>query len=227
MEEAAEAGFPVGQLTWMPNPVDIAEFRPAEPGEIATLRQRHEIPAHAPVAVYVGRLSPEKGLASLLRGFAQAARAVPEAILLLIGDGAMRSELETLAAEVGLGPEALRFIGRVETSEVPPRLRASDVFALTSAYEGFPCALAEAMSIGLPSVVSRIPGNTQLIDTEVHGLTVRLDDPSAIADALIRLFKDAEARRRMGHAARQRIVEKYATEHVLERYEKLFCEILR
>jgi len=226
MQEAMEQGFPRGQMLWMPNPVDTDQFRPGKADEIAGLRARFGIPNDVPAVIYVGRLSHEKGLPAMLRGFAQAARQEPRAMLVLVGDGAMRGELETLAAELGLDPTQALFAGRVDGAEVPLWLRASDAFTLMSPNEGFSCALAEAMSAGLPSVVSRIPANVQLIDDGVHGLVTPVDDDAAMACALLRLFRDAALRRRMGHAARQRIVENYSTSEVVERYETLFAEVL-
>jgi glycosyltransferase involved in cell wall biosynthesis len=177
------------------------------------------------VAVYVGRLSHEKGLPSLLRGFALAARQEPRALLVLVGDGAQRSELETLAAKLDLAPSRVLFSGRVDASEVPLWLRSSDVFTLMSPSEGFSCALSEAMAAGLPSVVSRIPANVQLIDDQVHGLLAPVGDDSAMAAALVRLFHDPALRARMGQAARRRIVENYSTTQVADRYESLLAEI--
>jgi glycosyltransferase involved in cell wall biosynthesis len=226
VEEAAEAGLPRQRLTWMPNPVDIAEFRPAEDGEAARWRERHGIPAHASIAIYVGRLSQEKGLKGLLRGFAQALPHVPDALLVLVGDGPQRAELESLARELRLGPEHVRFTGRVDTQQVPFWLRSSDVFALTSPNEGFSCALAEAMAVGLASVVSDIPANRQLIDSGDHGLAVPFDDEAAIAQALLGLFRDPALRQCMGRKARQRVAENYSTTRVAERYEALFAAIL-
>jgi len=226
MQEAMEYGFPRDQMLWMPNPVDTEQFRPGRPEEIARLRAGFGIPPGALVAVYVGRLSHEKGLPWLLSGFALAAREEPRAMLVLVGDGAMRNELEALATKLGLGSSQVLFSGRVDASEVPLWLRASDVFTLTSPNEGFSCALAEAMSAGLASVVSRIPANVQLIEDEVHGLLTRVGDDSAIASALIRLFRDSALRGRMGQAARQRIVDNYSTGRVAERYEALFEQIL-
>lgn len=226
VEEAIADGFPRELLTWMPNPVDVDEFRPARNAEASAWRQRHGIRPDAAVAVYVGRLSHEKGLPGLLRGFARAARAAPKAMLILVGDGAQRAELEALARELDLSPNQIRFTGRVDITEVPFWLRSSDVFALTSPSEGFSCALLEAMAAGLASVVSDIPANRQLIDGDVHGLTVPFDDEVAIGDAFLRLSRDHELRRRMGQAARQRVVENYSTIRVVERYETLFSEIL-
>jgi len=220
--EAMADGFPRRQLVWMPNPVEIEEFRPAEPGEAATGRERLGLPAGAGIAIYVGRLSPEKGLQSLLRGFVRAAAAQESLLLVLVGDGPMRAELEALACELNLGPDRIRFTGRIPLSEVPFWLRVSDVFALTSPNEGFPCALLEAMSAGLSSIVSDIEANVQLVEVGVHGLTVPWNDETAIGQALLRLFRDSDLRSRMGQEARRRVVENYSTVRVAERYEALF-----
>jgi glycosyltransferase involved in cell wall biosynthesis len=226
MQEAMEAGFARDQMLWMPNPVDTEQFRPGQPGEIANLRAGFGIPPEALVAVYVGRLSQEKGLESLLRGFALAAREEARAMLVLVGDGAMRNALATLAAKLGLGSSQVLFSGRVDVSEVPLWLRASDVFMLTSPNEGFSCALAEAMSVGLASVVSRIPANVQLIEDQVHGLLATVGADSAVAGALIRLLHDPALRGRMGQAARQRVIDNYSTGQVADRYEALFAQVL-
>lgn len=226
IEEAVADGFVRENLFWMPNPVEIGEFRPAVPGEAAAWRASHGIRTDVPVGIYVGRLSQEKGLHGLLRGFAQATRSVPDALLLLVGDGAVRSDLESLARELNLGPQQIRFTGRVNVDEVPSWLRASDVFALTSPNEGFPCALVEAMSSGLASVVSDIPANLQLIDEGVHGLTVPYDDEAAIGRAFVRLFHDPDLRRAMGQQSRQRVVDNYSTDQVIDRYENLFAHAM-
>ena len=170
----------------------------------------------------MGRLSHEKGLVPLLRGFAHAARTAPESLLLLVGDGPQRSELETLARELDLGAANIRFAGRVDSKEVPSWLRVSDVFALVSPNEGFSCALVEAMACGLASVVSAIPANLQLIDEGIHGLTVPFGDENAIGVALLQLMSNPDFCRQMGAAARERVVENYSTARVVERYEKLF-----
>jgi glycosyltransferase involved in cell wall biosynthesis len=226
MQEAMENGFLRDQMLWMPNPVDTEQFRPGQAEEVAKLRAGFGISPEALVAAYVGRLSHEKGLPSMLRGFALAAREEPRATLVLVGDGAMRKELEAMAARLGFGSSQVLFSGRVDVSEVPMWLQASDVFTLMSPNEGFSCALSEAMSAGLPSVVSRIPANVQLIEDEVHGLLAPVGDDSAMASALIRLFRDPALRGRMGQAARQRILDNYSTGQVAERYEALFAEVL-
>ena len=224
-EEAIAAGLEPDRLLWMPNPVDTDEFAPCAPERRRELRARFGIGPSAPVVIFVGRLAPEKELPSLIRAFAAARRGLPNATLVLVGDGPMRSELETLAAGLGLNG-AVRFTGRQTGAEVRDWLQASDVFALVSSNEGLACSLLEAMAVGLPSVVSDIPANVQLVETEVHGLHAALGSPDSIAGALHRLLLDAPLRVRLGAAARQRILTGYSIDKVMDRYEALFSETL-
>ena len=226
IEEAIADGFSLDQLIWTPNPVDIEMFRPALAGEKEQWREKHGIPNDAAVVVYVGRLAPEKGLQGLLRGFGVAMKSVPQAMLVLVGDGPTRPLLEEMARSIDPEMRLIRFAGRAPIAEVPSWLRASDMFALTSPSEGFPCALVEAMSAGLPSVVSSIPANLQLIDDTVHGLTVQWDDAESIGRAIVRLTEDPGLRNSMGQEARARAVANYSTETVLSFYEKTFSSVI-
>jgi glycosyltransferase involved in cell wall biosynthesis len=223
--EAAAAGINPEQLLWMPNPVDTEEFAPCDQDQKLRLRSQLKIPADALNILYVGRLAPEKELPSLLDAFARVAATVPNARLTFVGDGPVRQSLMDAAREMQLEPR-VRFAGQQTGTEVQAWLQASDVFALTSSLEGFPCSLVEAMSAGLPSVVSDIPANAQLVDSEVHGFRVAVRDEAAIANALQCLLQNEALRREMGAAARSRVTKQYSTDKVLSRYEDLFEETL-
>ncbi len=223
-EEAREAGLLPAQLLWMPNPVDVEQFAPASPAERQRLRD--ELGLRGPAAVFVGRLAPEKELPSLIAGFARALDSSPHATLVLVGDGPLGEQLKAQAAHLGIA-DRVWFAGRQDAAGVLRWLRACDLFALVSQIEGFSCSLTEAMAAGLPSVVSRIPGNLQLIEDQVHGLTAPVGDEAALGQALGRLFADEDLRLRMGAEARRRIVENYSTDRVIERYEGLFQKVLQ
>jgi glycosyltransferase involved in cell wall biosynthesis len=224
MKEAADAGFAVSRLIWMPNPVDTEEFRPCEQAQRLALRRAAGLPFTAPVVVFVGRLAPEKMLTSLIDAFRITVRRHPDAVLVLVGDGPSRGELTARADNLGLGSN-VRFAGMVDSRLVRQWLQLSDVLALISPLEGFSCALIEAMATGLPAVVSDIPANTQLIEDGVHGLVVRPGDEEAIAAALSRLLEDRQLRSRLGKAARERVASDYSTEKVIARYEALLEEL--
>jgi glycosyltransferase involved in cell wall biosynthesis len=224
--EAYAAGFGPEHLFWMPNPVDVDQFAPGDPNQRLRFRQTNAISQDAPVMLFVGRLAPEKELSSLLGAVALVTRQIPSARLVLVGDGPERAMLEARTLELGLA-DNVHFVGRCPPESVLGWLRASDVFALVSSNEGFSCSLLEAMSTGLPSVVSDIPANTQLIDDGVHGSIAALRDEQAIAGALLRLLSDGPLRHAIGTAARQRVIDNYSLEKVVDLYESLFAEALK
>jgi len=221
--EALAARLPAERLVWMPNPVDTERFRPVSQAEQSRLRVEHNFPPNALIIIYTGRLAPEKSLHLLVEAFAAVQRQRTLAYLALVGDGPARAVLEEQARRLGCEDSA-RFVGSVEPAEVPRWLQMADVFALVSLSEGFPCALVEAMSVGLASVVSDIPANQQLVQPEKHGLLAPAGDSAATAAALLRLIDEHELRRRMGTEARRTVKERYAIEQVLGRYETLLSE---
>jgi glycosyltransferase involved in cell wall biosynthesis len=149
----------------------------------------------------VGRLGPEKGFDVLLRAFARLAPECPDWSLVIWGEGPKRAELEALRDDLGLG-------GRVRLPGVtatPGDWRAeTGLFVLSSRYEGFPNALAEAMAAGLPVVAADCrAGPREMVDDGRTGLLVPPDDPIALAEAMRRLMVDASLRTRLGTDARR------------------------
>jgi glycosyltransferase involved in cell wall biosynthesis len=130
------------------------------------------------------------------------------------------------ATQLHLKDNKVRFVGQVNPAEVCDWLKVADVFTLVSFSEGFPCALAEAMSTGLPCVVSDIPANRQLIDDGEHGFLTPVGDLTAISTAIVQLLKNVTLRLRMGEAARQRIEDNYSSDKISDRYETLFRQML-
>jgi glycosyltransferase involved in cell wall biosynthesis len=218
--EALECGLPEAKLVWMPNPVNTDEYAPVSPGEQLRLRQERGLAETDQVVVFVGRLAPEKEIASLVQGFERAVTSIPSARLVLVGDGPLRSQLERQAKDSGLSQRVI-FTGMLDPGQARRWLQASNVFALVSSLEGFPVALAEAMAVGLPSVVSDIPANRQLIPEGERGLLVTLKDPVAIGNAITHLLQSPERAAEMGREARKHIVDNYSTAQVIERYEAL------
>jgi len=225
MQEAIAAGFRREQLLWMPNPVDTDEYAPMSAEQRSRLRSERKIPPDAAVILFVGRLAPEKELPSLIRGFAQLRRE-RKAVLVFIGDGPEKERLIQLAREEQLNDQEIVFTGRLNTTEVCHWLQASDLFALVSSNEGFSCSLLEAMSVGLPSVVSDIPANRQLIEDGQTGFLTKVGDSGEIAESLRKLVDSDLTRSGMGTKARLLVQQNYSTEKILERYEQLFEEAI-
>ena len=102
----------------------------------------------------------------------------------------------------------------------------SDIFILPSRAEGMSNALIEAMSCGLPCIVSNIPANTQLITNGENGLVVSLDDQEALAEAIIQLTQDEDLRQKLGQAATQTVASHYSINIIAERYLAVYEQLL-
>jgi GalNAc-alpha-(1->4)-GalNAc-alpha-(1->3)-diNAcBac-PP-undecaprenol alpha-1,4-N-acetyl-D-galactosaminyltransferase len=152
----------------------------------------------------VGRLVEQKGLDVLLTAWAKVAEALPDWRLALVGDGPLAKELKALARALKV-ENSVDWLGNI--SDPYPLLRGAKFFAMTSRFEGTPNALLEAMTCGLPAVISDAsPGPCELIGTDENpaGLIVPVEDAGATAAAILRLAHDETLRRRLGVAARER-----------------------
>jgi glycosyltransferase involved in cell wall biosynthesis len=152
------------------------------------------------VVLTVARLTPWKGVDVLIRAVERARAEVPGLRLLVAGDGPERAHLEQLAAPLG---GAVTFLGDLSHPEVLALMRASQVLALGSAYEGLSHVLLEAMEAGLPIVASTAGGNPELIQDGENGLLVPYGDVEKLSNALIRLSSDPQLRAKFGERARR------------------------
>lgn len=223
-QECAEVQFDPDKVSWMPNPVNVEEFRPCPPAELPELRRSLGLPVDEAVILFVGRLDHQKKIPWILNAFALVHRERPGAILALVGDGPLREEMQNKAKELGILSH-VRFVGRQPIAGVLKWMQACDMSTLISEVEGLPCVLIEAMAAGLPPVVSDISAHTQLIEHEVHGLLTELGSASSVAQAMIRLIDDPALRATLGANARQRMIREFSTSHVADCYETLFAEV--
>lgn len=182
-------------------------------------RQSFGLAASDRVIGYVGRFVPIKDLENLVRAFAIVARRVPEAKLLLVGDGERREPLRALADSLGVG-QATVFTGWREDLDVV--YGAIDIAATTSLSEGMPVALVEAMAAGRPVVATSVGGVPDLVCDEVTGFLVPTGDPARTAGALERLVRDAALCRRMGETGRHRVAGEFHAERLVSTMEQMY-----
>jgi glycosyltransferase involved in cell wall biosynthesis len=157
----------------------------------------------------------------LLRAFALVCDEVDDVDLVLAGDGQLRSELERQVAELGITPR-VHFLG--VRRDVPNLLRAADVFALTSVSEGASITVLEAMASGVPSVVTDVGGNPELVRQGRDGLLVPRGDHRAAATALLQLLRNPTLTAQLGASARERALETFQLNRTIERYRERYVE---
>jgi glycosyltransferase involved in cell wall biosynthesis len=156
--------------------------------------------AEALVTAAAAVLRPEKRTDLLLEAHAQVRAALPQAHLVIAGDGVCRPELERLTAELSL-EGSVHFLGMRE--DVDSILRAADVGALTSDREGSPLFMFECMAAGTPLVATAVGGIPEVIENGRNGVVVPPGDPGAFADALIGLLSDPARRATIAASARE------------------------
>jgi glycosyltransferase involved in cell wall biosynthesis len=177
-------------------------------------------PFAGPTIGSVGRLDRQKGYDVLLHALA----ALPDAALVLVGDGPEREPLEALARALGLG-DRVRFAGW--QAEPRRHLTTFDVFALPSRFEGFPLAIVEAMLAELPVVATAVGSVPEAVREDETGLLVPPDDPAALAAALRGLLAGPSLRLRLGKAGRALALERFTAAAMARSFERLYEEILQ
>jgi glycosyltransferase involved in cell wall biosynthesis len=213
--ELDELGVPASRRTRLASGVDSNAFRPG-PSAV-----EHEMPPR-PRVLFLGRLHAQKNLAMLLDTWPHVRRRV-SAHLILAGDGPDRDGLAARAAALGVA-DSVHFVGHV--ARPAEYLRAADVFVLPSVAEGMSNSLLQAMAVGLPIAASRIGGNTDLLVDCVSGRLIEPNSVSAWSAGLIELLTEGELARQLGAAARQRVVQDFSIQRVVDRYVALYEQLL-
>ncbi len=171
----------------------------------------------------IGRLWERKGQRELLRAWRDVVPRCPDARLLVVGDGPLRPELEAGAADPALAGTVVLTGSRDDVGRI---LDGLDVVVVPSHHEGFSLATVEAMLHGLPVVATAAGGPRELVDDEVTGLLVAPQDVGALADALVRLCRDAALRDRLGAAGLAKAQDRYTVEAMTRGYVDLFTSVL-
>jgi glycosyltransferase involved in cell wall biosynthesis len=225
-ELAAEArayGYPLERIHLIGNAVDTSAFSPARAGERRNVRAALPI-ANRPTAIAVGRLAHEKNFELLIRAWhRQSSAGLTDWQLVVVGDGAERSALQTLIDQLGVG-DCVRLIGA--RSDLPLWYRAADLYVSSSDYEGLSNTLLEAMSSGLPVVVTAVSGTAALVGQTGAGIVVPVGDEQALADAMGAIAGDLNRAEEMGRRARSSVEHRYSVEAVTEAHLELYAHLI-
>lgn len=166
----------------------------------------------------VARLSEEKGHAYLIQAFARVSAALPEARLLVIGDGPLLDAVKTQTRDAGLDGRVI-FTGLQRN--IPEYLALLDVFVLSSTRESFPLAAREAMAAGRPVIAPRIGGCPEVVEDGVTGYLFESRNVDELADRMMRLV-EKENCQRLGQAARSRVERLFSRRQWIDGDEEVY-----
>jgi glycosyltransferase involved in cell wall biosynthesis len=216
IEDEGRVGAPISLIY---NGVDLARY--SEQEVCCTLHREYSIPAGSPIVGVVARLEPEKGHPTLLDAWPAVREAVPNAHLLIVGEGTERTALELHALGVGIS-RSVTFTGRRD--DVPAVTAALDVAVLPSYREAQGLSILEAMALSRPVVASAVGGIPEMIEHGRTGLLVPPRDADALAASIVRLLTDHPYADTLARAGHDLVYERFCVEQMVRAVETIYDE---
>jgi glycosyltransferase involved in cell wall biosynthesis len=214
-------GYPAGRVVVVPNGRDLTAFLPGRERE--AVRKALGLDAHTPLVGVVGRLEAQKGHRDLLAAWPAVVAALPDARLVVVGDGRLRGDLEAQARGLGVAAGVIFSGYRADVARV---LDAVDVVALPSLHEGMPLTAIEAAAMARPVVATAVDGTPEVVSHGETGLLVPPRDVPALGRALVDLLVDPVRARAMGQAARARALERFDVRRQARATARVYRETL-
>jgi len=221
-EELEEIGIDRQRITYIPNGVDIERFKPSKNKK--TLRKKFRIPEDDLIILSLGRLTDPKQPQKLIEAFSMIERNIKNVTLVIAGRGELLTKTKKFAKEKKL--KNVKFLGYVNHEKDTPDLYAcSDYYIMTSKYEGQPLTLLEAMSSGLPCIVSDIP-SLRIVKDVNCGLIVDFNDMEKTVERIIEYLgrDNSDHSRNAREYALKNLDWKIIAKRYLEEFEKVIIE---
>jgi glycosyltransferase involved in cell wall biosynthesis len=211
------------QIITILNAIDLCPFlKPA--GERAAIRAELGLQPNDLVVGSVGRLHRQKNYAFFIKLAHSLSTHFKNARFVIIGDGNERQELKAQVVDLGLCGSVILAGFK---ADIPRILQAFDIFVLPSLYEGLPRAVMEAMTVGLPCVVTNVGGNAEAVAHGETGFVWPVGDLPNFVASLEQLLDNADLRQRMGQAGRERALRVFTADRMAGQYADLYNSLLQ
>jgi glycosyltransferase involved in cell wall biosynthesis len=206
----AHDGIPPHQIVVVHDGIDVGKIERLPPVDIHT---EHWLPHGVPVLINVGALVDHKGQKYLLDAMPHVLREVPEAHLIIFGEGELRAALERQVKELHLEKRVLLPGFREDVLQL---MKTADLFVMSSVTEGLGSTVLDAMAMRLAVVGTRAGGIPEAVVHGETGLLVHPAEPRELAGAIARLLKDPALRKRMGDAGHARVADQFGVGRLLD-----------
>lgn len=208
--------------------LDFKKFRKCS--KIKTIRKKLNIKKGEKIILFVGRLFPYKGLEYLLQAFEIVSRVDKKTKLIIVGKGRLKAKLIKIARNLKIDKKVI-FTGEILEREKNTLYKLSDIFVLPSINKGeaFGLSMVEAMYFGKPVISTNIKGSgVNFVNlNRVTGLVVEPKNSKALAEAILKLLRDKNLRKKLGRNARERAVKLFDGKKMIEKYEKLYSKLMK
>lgn len=217
--ELEAAGIPAERRLVLANGVDTGQFAPVPAAAKCALRRRLGLPESGRAAIFCGRLVPGKGTEMLVKLWPAIREAVKGASLWVAGTGELARRLQELHSA------GVHLLGPID--DVTPYLQAADLFVLPSDSEGLSIAMLEAMSAGLPALVTRVGAAPEVITHARDGWLIAPNAPESLREAIVQLLSDDGLRAQLGQRGRERICSAYSVDHTVAALLSVYGRLAR
>jgi len=224
----ASMGVAESKVKWLPFPIDTGLFRPSV--DCSEVRQKWGLSESDQVIVFIGTLFEFSGLDAFIRQFPRVIKEVPEAKLLIVGDGPQRVKLERIITELGLERQVI-ITGFQPYPTMPEYINLAAICINTflisdTTMDVFPAKIVQYIACGKATVATALPGITTLLPGESHGV-VYATSAADVAKEVISLLKSTERRRELGHAGLNHARRSYSYKKIAHELESILEEAIK
>ncbi|WP_435263106.1 glycosyltransferase family 4 protein [Tenacibaculum sp. nBUS_03] len=202
------------------NGIDLIKFNPKK--NYKNILEPLGIDTKITIVSYISRLTHQKDPFTMIKSFNYLKKSTSDIVLLVIGDGELRSACETLVKDLEL-ENSVFFLGF--RKDIPSYLYWSDIYCLPSLWEGLPIGLLEAMSMEKACIASIVNGTKEVIQPDVNGLTTPVKDPLVLSENILKLHHDNTLRKKIATNARRTVEENYSIERMIKKLERIYHNI--